>query len=67
VETAIEKFLGINPQAAAVIALPDYPLSVNASQLQRVPDTMLQFGLLPSQARNFKISSMIDAPANTAG
>lgn len=67
VETAIEKFLGINSQAAAVIALPNYPLSVNASQLQRVPDTMRQFGLLPKQDRNFKISSMIDAPADTAG
>ena len=58
VETAIEKYLGIKPQTAAVIALPDYPLDVNPTQLQRVVDTMVQFSLLPSQDMSFKITNM---------
>ena len=57
-EAALEKFLGIKPQTAAVIALPDYPLSVNTTQLQRVVDTMVQFSLLPSQDTSFKITHM---------
>lgn len=58
VEAAIGKFLGISPQTAAIIALPDYPLSVNATQLQRVVHTMLQFGLLGMRNSSFKITSM---------
>jgi NitT/TauT family transport system substrate-binding protein len=57
-EAAIEKFLDIKPQVAAVIAFPDYPLSVNPVQLQRVVDTMVQFGLLPPRDISFKITSM---------
>lgn len=58
VETAIEKFLAIQPQTAAVIALPDYPLTVNPTQLQRVVDAMVQFNLLPSADMSFKITTM---------
>jgi NitT/TauT family transport system substrate-binding protein len=58
VEAAIEKFLGIKPQTAAVIALPDFPLAVNPTQLQRVVDTMVQFSLLPPQDTSFKMTRM---------
>jgi NitT/TauT family transport system substrate-binding protein len=58
VETALEKFLGISASTAAVIALPDYPLSVSDSQLQRVVSTMVQFSLLPSSDLSLKMSSM---------
>jgi NitT/TauT family transport system substrate-binding protein len=57
-ETALERFLGINASTAAVIALPDYPLAVSASQLQRVVDTMVQFSLLPPSDLNFKMTGM---------
>jgi NitT/TauT family transport system substrate-binding protein len=57
-EAAIEKYLGIKPQTAAVIALPDYPLSVNPMQLQRVADAMVQFGMLPSSDMSFNIADM---------
>lgn len=57
-EAAIEKYLGLNPRTAAVTALPDYPLSVNPTQLQRVVDTMVQFGLLPPAQHPFKITTM---------
>jgi NitT/TauT family transport system substrate-binding protein len=58
VEAAIEKYLGIKPQTAAVIALPDYPLDVNPTQLQRVVDTMVQFSLLPQRDVSYKITNM---------
>jgi NitT/TauT family transport system substrate-binding protein len=59
VEKAIENFLGIKPETAALIALPSYPLGVDAKRLQRVPDAMVRFGLLPGKDTNFNIGSMI--------
>jgi NitT/TauT family transport system substrate-binding protein len=58
VETALEKFLSISPETASVIALPDYPLSVDPTQLQRVVDAMVQFSLLPRRDTSFKITRM---------
>jgi hypothetical protein len=40
------------------ISLPGYPLSVDPVRLQRVPDAMVQFGLLPKKDATFKITSM---------
>jgi NitT/TauT family transport system substrate-binding protein len=57
-EKAIEKYLGIKPETAAVVNLPDFPLSVNPTQLQRVVDAMVQFGLLPSPDIAFKMTKM---------
>jgi NitT/TauT family transport system substrate-binding protein len=58
VEKAVEKFLGIPARTAALISLPGYPLSVDTVRLQRVPDAMVQYGLLPKKDASFKISSM---------
>jgi NitT/TauT family transport system substrate-binding protein len=55
---AAEKFLGIKPVAAAVLNPPDYPLSVAPTQLQRVVDTMVQFGMLPQKDAPFRITKM---------
>lgn len=57
-EMAIERYLGLSEQTAAVMALPDYPLSTDPTQLQRVVDTMIEFGMLPPSDNSFKISSM---------
>lgn len=57
-EAALVKFLAISPPTAAVIALPDYPLTVNPTQLQRVVDAMVQFGFLPRRDESFKITDM---------
>jgi NitT/TauT family transport system substrate-binding protein len=57
-EAAIEKYLGLSPRTAAVMALPSYPLSVNPTQLQRVVNSMVEFGMLPEQDSRFKMSSM---------
>ena len=57
-ETAIEKYLGIQKQAAAFISLPAFPLGVDAVRLQRVVNAMKRFGLLP-KGTPFQITSMI--------
>lgn len=47
VEQAMEKFLGVPPQVAAVTALPQYILGgVDRVRMQRVADAMQRFGML---------------------
>jgi NitT/TauT family transport system substrate-binding protein len=57
-EAAVEKYLGLKPETAAVLNVPGYPLSVTPKQLQRVVDTMVQFGMLPRSDASFKITAM---------
>ena len=57
-EAAAEKYLGIKPETAAVLNVPEYPLSVTPTQLQRVVDTMVQFGMLPRNDASFKVTAM---------
>jgi hypothetical protein len=45
-------------QTAAVMALPDFPLSVDPVRLQRVVDAMSAFGLLPAKDHSFRVSTM---------
>jgi NitT/TauT family transport system substrate-binding protein len=59
VEVATEKFLSVPPMTAAVMALPEFPLSVDATQLQRVVDDMVQFGFVPASDASFRVSSMV--------
>jgi NitT/TauT family transport system substrate-binding protein len=57
VEHAMEAFLGVPPQVAAVIALPQYILgSVNHARMRRVADAMQRFGMLKLR---FNVSQMI--------
>ena len=58
VESAIEKYLGIQKGAAAFISLPTYPLGVDAVRLQRVVGAMTRFGLLP-RGTTFNVASMV--------
>jgi NitT/TauT family transport system substrate-binding protein len=58
VEAVIEKYLAIEPQPAAFISLPAFPLSIDAVRLQRVVSAMTRFGLLPKDTR-FKVTGMI--------
>ena len=58
-ESAVEKFLGLPPLAAALISLPNFPAGVDAVRLQRLVDAMVRFGLLSKQYAGFKISSII--------
>jgi hypothetical protein len=54
----MNNFLGIPYQTAAIMALPDFPLSVDPVRLQRVVDAMSAFGLLPAKDRSFRVSTM---------
>ncbi len=59
VESALETFLGLKPLAASLIALPSFPIGVDAVRLQRLVDAMVRFHLLGQQFRTFKISTII--------
>jgi NitT/TauT family transport system substrate-binding protein len=61
IERAMETLNGpqngqVTPIIAAVMALDQYPLSIDPTRLQRVPDVMFQFGLL---RQRFSISQML--------
>jgi NitT/TauT family transport system substrate-binding protein len=59
VEKAIEAPpLSVKPQIAAVIALPEFPLSVDPIRLQRVVGAMVQFGFLPAKDSTFSMSGI---------
>jgi NitT/TauT family transport system substrate-binding protein len=59
IEAAMNTYLGIPYQTSAIMALPDFPLSVDPARLQRVVDAMTEFGLLPAKDRSFKVSTMV--------
>lgn len=59
VEQAMEAYRrsdGVQPAIAAVMTLDTYPLDIDPVRLQRIPNIMFQFGLLP---RRFGIRQML--------
>ncbi len=56
VEAAMEKLTGTPAIIADVMAFNSYPIGVDKARLQRVPDVMYQFGVLP---KPFDISQML--------
>jgi NitT/TauT family transport system substrate-binding protein len=61
VETAMEKYMNISPLVADTMAIDTYPLEIDVPQLQRVADSMFEFGLTPTQHAPYQISNMIAA------
>jgi NitT/TauT family transport system substrate-binding protein len=61
VEQAMEKYTGIKPIVAATMAIDSYPLGIDVPQLQRVADSMFEFGLTPGAKHPFKINGMIQS------
>jgi NitT/TauT family transport system substrate-binding protein len=59
VEQAMEKYTGIKPIIAATMAIDSYPLEIDVPQLQRVADSMFEFGLTPGAKHPYKINGMI--------
>ena len=55
VEKALSRYTTISKQIAAVMALGEFPATVNTVHLQRVPDLMHSFGVLK---QNFSIDVM---------
>jgi NitT/TauT family transport system substrate-binding protein len=61
VETAFESLNGpqngeVTPGIAAVMALDNYPIGLDATRIQRVADVMYQFGVLKAR---FNVSNML--------
>jgi NitT/TauT family transport system substrate-binding protein len=59
VEKALEKYTGIKPIVAATMAIDTYPLEIDVPQLQRVADSMYEFGLTPGAKAPYQIIKMI--------
>ncbi len=55
VQGVLQKYASISAQAAAIMALGDFPTDVDAAHLQRVPDLMQSFGQLNTR---FNITAM---------
>jgi len=61
VEAALEQYIGIKPIVAATMAIDSYPLSLDVPQLQRVADSMYEFGLTAGAKSPYRIQNMIAA------
>jgi len=59
VESAMEKYTGIPPIVADTMSIDSFPLEMDVPQMQRVPDSMFQFGLTPGAKGPYKIINMI--------
>lgn len=59
VEQAMEEYTGIPPVVADTMAIDSFPLSMDLPELQRVPNSMFQFGLTPGAKGPYQIINMI--------
>jgi NitT/TauT family transport system substrate-binding protein len=59
VEAAMEQYTGITPIVADTMAIDTYPLEMDVPQLQRVADSMFEFGLTGNAPAPYQISKMI--------
>ena len=59
-ESATEKYTGIAPLVADNMPIDSYPLAMDLPELQRVPDSMFQYGLTPGAKSAYQIINMIE-------
>ena len=59
VESAMEKYTGITPLVADNMSIDSYPLTMDLPELQRVPDSMFQYGLTPGAKSAYQIANMV--------
>lgn len=62
IEPVIQDTAGIDATTAALVNLPNFHSSLDASRLQRVPDLMVEFGLLK---KKFDVESLLVSPSTT--
>ena len=67
VESAMEKYTGITPIIAATMAIDSYPLQLDVPQLQRVADSMFEFGLMGGATAPYQIANMIQSEPGLVG
>ena len=59
VESAMEKYTGIPALVADNMSIDSYPLAMDLPELQRVADSMFQYGLTPGAKSAYQIINMI--------
>jgi NitT/TauT family transport system substrate-binding protein len=59
VEQAMRTYTGISPVVSDTMTLDEYPLAMDVPQLQRVANSMFEFGLTPRARVPYQISRMI--------
>jgi NitT/TauT family transport system substrate-binding protein len=59
VESAMERYTGITPLVADSMSIDSYPLTMDLPELQRVPDSMFQYGLTPGVKSAYQIVNMV--------
>jgi NitT/TauT family transport system substrate-binding protein len=59
VEAALEQYTGIKPIVADTMAIDTYPLEMDVPQLQRVADSMFEFGVTGRAATPYQIANMV--------
>jgi NitT/TauT family transport system substrate-binding protein len=64
VEAAMEKYTSITPLVADTMAIDSYPLELDVPQLQRVADSMFQYGLTGGAKSPYQIINMIAPEPN---
>jgi NitT/TauT family transport system substrate-binding protein len=65
VEQAMEEYANITPIVAATMAIDSYPLEIDVPQLQRVADSMFEFGLTPGAKGPYHVAYMIQPEPGT--
>jgi hypothetical protein len=55
----MEQYTGVPPVIAGTMAIDSYPLRMDVPQLQRVADSMFEYGLTPNITAPYQISNMI--------
>jgi NitT/TauT family transport system substrate-binding protein len=67
VERAMQELAGLPPIVTDTMALDSYPTGMDVPQLQRVPDSMFQFGLTPRAKAPYRIAAMIQPEPGLVG
>ena len=55
----MEKYTGITPLVAGNMSIDSYPLTMDLPELQRVPDSMFQYGLTQGANSAYQIVKMV--------
>jgi NitT/TauT family transport system substrate-binding protein len=67
VESALEQYTDVPPVIAATMAIDRYPLEMDVPQLQRVADSIYEFGLTPGAKGPYQIAGMIEREPGLTG
>jgi NitT/TauT family transport system substrate-binding protein len=67
VESAMEQYTDVPPVIADTMALDSYPLQIDVPQLQRVADSMYEFGLTPGAKAPYQMADMIEREPGLTG